>query len=320
MRPKRSGPPPTAPDAPTGLTATTFSGSRIDLSWTAPANNGGSPITGYKIERESPSGGGFTTIVANTGSTSTAYSNTVLNPVTEYNYRVSAINAKGTSDPSDTASDTTDANAPDAPASLSVATIGPSRNDLTWTVPASDGGSAVTGYKIERESPSGGGWSTLVADTGTTDLTYSDTGLSTSTEYSYRVSAINAIGTGVPSTTDTKTTAAHPTWRATTDSTLFAGALDIASGGSPAWPADGSFCAFNKSSLTEGDQSATLATVDVGWSVRLQRPNGGAYIVHTVGSVSDGGAYVIFGGLTIVDDGGLTYVLGDVLEAIFTAP
>ena len=43
--------PPVAPEAPTGLTARVVSGeARVDLSWTAPANTGGAPITGYKIE------------------------------------------------------------------------------------------------------------------------------------------------------------------------------------------------------------------------------------------------------------------------------
>jgi len=52
----------TAPGAPTGLGATAISVSRIDLAWTAPANNGGSAITGYRIDRESPVGGGFATL------------------------------------------------------------------------------------------------------------------------------------------------------------------------------------------------------------------------------------------------------------------
>ena len=41
---------PTAPGAPTGLTATASGTTQIDLSWTAPADNGGRVITGYKIE------------------------------------------------------------------------------------------------------------------------------------------------------------------------------------------------------------------------------------------------------------------------------
>ena len=43
----------TAPEPPTSLTATTTLQGRVDLSWNAPEDNGGSPVTGYRIERSS---------------------------------------------------------------------------------------------------------------------------------------------------------------------------------------------------------------------------------------------------------------------------
>lgn len=96
--------------APNGLTATAISYSRINLSWTAPSDNGGSAINGYKIERSQDGGTSWSTIFANTSSTNTIYSDSGLTPSTTYIYRVSAINSIGTSSPSNTTSATTLAN------------------------------------------------------------------------------------------------------------------------------------------------------------------------------------------------------------------
>src|SRR5206468_7128011 len=112
-----------APSTPMGLTATTVSASQVNLSWTAPADNGGSAITGYKIERSTDGGTTWSTIVPNTGSASTAYSDTGLTHGTTYAYKVSAVNSIGTSPSSNTASATTLAVAPSTPTGLAATTV-----------------------------------------------------------------------------------------------------------------------------------------------------------------------------------------------------
>ncbi|HEU5489048.1 MAG TPA: fibronectin type III domain-containing protein, partial [Candidatus Nitrosotalea sp.] len=199
--------PVTVPQPPTGLGATADSSSQITLNWNAPSNNGGSAITGYKIERSTDSGSTWGVLVSNTGSTATTYSNTGLASSTTYAYRVSAINSVGNSSPSNVASATTLVviTAPQPPTGLTATATSSSQIDLSWNAPGSDGGSAITGYKIER-SINGGTFSILVANTADTATAYSDTGLTSNTNYAYRISAINSVGTSSPSNTASATT------------------------------------------------------------------------------------------------------------------
>ncbi len=199
--------PVTVPQPPTGLGATADSSSQITLNWNAPSNNGGSPITGYKIERSTNGGSTWSNIMSNTGSTTT-FSDTGLTSSTTYTYRVSAINSVGTGSPSNIASATTSVavTAPSPPTGLTATATSSSQINLSWTAPANNGGSAITGYKIERSTNAGSTWSTLVENTGSSSTTYSNTGLASNTTYTYRVSAINSVGTSSPSNTATSTT------------------------------------------------------------------------------------------------------------------
>ena len=98
---------PEAPGKPTNLMAEADGGMRIALSWDAPADDGGSEITGYRIEVSDDAGSNWDDLVDDTGNDDTTYTHTGLSPGDTRHYRVSAINAEGTSDASDSDSATT---------------------------------------------------------------------------------------------------------------------------------------------------------------------------------------------------------------------
>jgi len=185
------------PDAPTRLTARAGGTSTIELSWTAPSFSGSGPITGYRIEWSRTGSSRWTELEADTKSKAIAYTDSGLSPGTKRYYRVQAINSAGESDWSNIASATTEITVPGAPRGLRVVPSGPGGSDqlrLTWTRPSTDGGSAITGYRIER-SPNGvTGWIIHVASTGSATTTYLDTGLPPNTTRFYRVAALNATG------------------------------------------------------------------------------------------------------------------------------
>ncbi len=197
--------PSTAPGAPTSLSATGGSAQAV-LTWTAPVSDGGSDILDYTVQYKLSADSEWSTfsdgVSSSTGATVTGLSNGET-----YNFRVYTVTNIGTSSASSTANATTDStSAPDAPTSLN-ATSGNTQVALSWTAPASDGGSAITDYVVEYND--GGGWSTFVDGTSTgTSATV--TGLSNGTSYTFRVSAVNAIGTGSASSTATATPATTP--------------------------------------------------------------------------------------------------------------
>lgn len=187
---------PTVPGKPTGLTATVISASQINLSWSAPSNNGGSSITGYKIEYKIiPNNYALLTQI--NGNTTTSYSHTGLQADKYYVYRVYAINSIGTSEPSAEMLGHTEEPeniVPNPPTNLNVKAISPTKINLFWTTSSSNNGPIITGYKIEEKVGSGS-YSVIVANTGNTNTVYSRTGLAAGNTYTYRVSTINSVGT-----------------------------------------------------------------------------------------------------------------------------
>ena len=197
----------TRPGPPTGLTAEADGDSAIDLSWTAPADTGGSAITGYRVERSRDGGNTWPFNVEAPATAGTLFRDETVDADSTYHYRVSAINSIGTSLPSNVASATaTAAQPPGAPTGLTAEAVGDSAIDLSWTAPADTGSSAITGYRIEVSTNRGLNWSDLLANTNTTSVTYTHSGLAASTTRHYRVRAINGSGAGLPSNVANATT------------------------------------------------------------------------------------------------------------------
>lgn len=85
----------TTPDAPYNVLIS-GSISQRELAWTAPYEDGGSPITGYAIQRRAGTSGDWTTVNADTGSTALSYTDNATISSGTTQYRVAAVNTHGT--------------------------------------------------------------------------------------------------------------------------------------------------------------------------------------------------------------------------------
>ena len=134
----------------------------------------------------------------------TSFTATGLDNGVEHTFQLRAVNAVGAGGETEEATSTpaTPVTVPEAPASL-MATAGDTEVGLVWTAPASDGGSAVTGYEYRYKTtgefpdewigvPDG-------SDTGTDrsdERSYTVTVLDNGVEHTFEVRAVNAVGGG----------------------------------------------------------------------------------------------------------------------------
>ena len=189
----------TVPASPTSLSVTTTR-TTADLSWVAPTDTGGSPITEYQYRfiAGTTAGGTWT----DTDSTDPNFIITSLSADTEYTFQVRTLTSVGNSQGNPSVTETTlSESAPSAPQNLrATAQTGGVSMALTWTVPIDNGGANITDYEVSSDN--GSTWNS----TGGTTLSYTVTGLDKGTEYVFRVRAINSVGNGTASASDTETT------------------------------------------------------------------------------------------------------------------
>ena len=152
------------PGIPTNVSATPVSPTQINLSWNAPAYNGGPTVTGYRIDLKIGSGS-YSTFSSNTGPV-TSFSHLGLTTGTTYYYKIYAINSVGpgnaSSEVSATPTSSSSSTVPNPPTNLVATQTTSTQIDLSWTAPSSS--SPITGYKIE-EKIGAGSYSVIVSNT-----------------------------------------------------------------------------------------------------------------------------------------------------------
>jgi large repetitive protein len=226
-----TGTPVAVPGAPTGLQATAksptngLSATELLLTWTAPVENGGTDVTGYVVEGSTDNVSWAPATATITGTTATVSGLTTGAPAY---LRVFAVNAAGTSAAS-TAVSATPIDVPGAP--TDVAAVGRTPTNVlsgtalrvTWTAPASNGGDAITSYKVVATKVGTSDFSVCTITAPNTQCDVS--GLEAVTEYDIVVVAVNGAGTSSASTPvvrastrDVPDTMAAPTVEAMTSS------------------------------------------------------------------------------------------------------
>jgi len=183
--------PVSVPGKPTSVTAAGGDG-RATVSWSAPASDGGSAITGYTV----------TSAPEQRTCTTTALTCEVsgLTNGTAYTFTAKATNAIGTGQDSDSSAAVTPSRAvtvPGAPASAS-ATTGTAVGSIavSWTQPAANGGAAISAYAVAHGLSASGPWTSATTTLPASTRSYVITGLAPGSSYFVRVAALNSAGTG----------------------------------------------------------------------------------------------------------------------------
>ena len=197
------------PGSVTGVTATAAN-TAITLRWVNPV---GSSLTGVMIRRAvgsvapaSPSAG---SLVADVAKPTVVFTDSGLSSGTQYSYAFFAHDAEPAFAPGVTVSITT--TAPPGPVAGVTATAANTAITLRWVNPV---GSSLTGVMIRRAvgpiAPAGPSAGSLVADVAKPTVVFTDSGLSSGTQYSYAFFAHDAAPTFAAAVTVTVSTTTPP--------------------------------------------------------------------------------------------------------------
>ena len=266
-----TGTPVTNPDPPTGVVATAGAGSAA-VSWTAPNNNGGSPINSYTVTSNP--------LVTPRNTTGTTLTYPALTNGTQYTFTVKATNAANltsiASAPSQPVTPSTIPNAPTSP----LASAGILSAVVSWVAP-SNGGAAIDYYTITNNRNS--------ATYSPTSSPFTVINLLSTLQYTFSITAHNKNGLSSPALTNSVTPTAAT---------------------NPSAPQNVSAIAGNASAnVSWTTPVSTGATSITNYTVTSNPPVGGSQIVdgtllsYNYGGLTNGIAYTF--SVTATNNGGL---------------
>jgi alpha-tubulin suppressor-like RCC1 family protein len=170
--------------APSNLILTVVSSSQINLSW----RDNSSEETSFKIER-SYGGPGSYIQIDTIGPNNTLYSDTTVTPGNTYYYRIRVYNDLGNSLYSNEAG--ISLSVPPPPLLLNLTVVSFTQINLSWA----DYSNNETGFIIERSIITNTNYAPH-ATVGANVISYSDTTITPSNTYYYRIRAYNSLGDG----------------------------------------------------------------------------------------------------------------------------
>jgi ELWxxDGT repeat protein len=166
---------------------------QVTLSWKAPANTGGSPITDYSVQQSTDGGKTWSAVVRPASAATSATVSGLANGVAVV-LRVAAVNSVGRGAFTPKTAAVVPAATAGAPTGLT-ATRGNGRVSLSWTAPGSNGGLPVTNYLLQQSTDGGVTWKN-VARKASSAVAATVTGLANGRAIEFRVAAVNGVGTG----------------------------------------------------------------------------------------------------------------------------
>lgn len=187
-----------APQPPTNLTFAATNSTSGTLTWVAPTNTGGAPITAYGVRRSVDGGTTWSVLTNSIAANTTSYVTPLPPKGVTYSYTVVAFNSGGASANATPVSFSQQATVPSTMAAPTTAWATDGSLAVSWRAPSDNGGSAITAYKLQR----------LVNNQFTTvrEGLFLQTTLVRDVPgatYTLRVIAVNAVGESAPSASAT---------------------------------------------------------------------------------------------------------------------